>query len=94
LCAAFLSLCFTAQAHDIPSDVTVQAFVKPEREHLNLVMRVPLNALRDTQFPERGRGYLDLDRTDPVLRDAARLWLSDFIELYEENERLPNPRVV
>jgi len=94
LCAAFLSLSFTAQAHDIPSDVTVQAFVKPEGEHLNLVMRVPLNALRDTQFPERGPGYLDLDRTDPILRDAARLWLSDFIELYEENERLPNPRVV
>jgi hypothetical protein len=31
---------------------------------------------------------------DAILPDAATLWLSDFIELYEGDQRLPKPRVV
>jgi HupE/UreJ protein len=81
-------------AHDIPSDVTVQAFVKPAGEHLNLLLRVPLNAMRDTEFPERGPGYLDLARVDSSLREAASVWLADAIELYENDMRLPNPLIV
>ena len=83
-----------ASAHDIPNDVTVQAFVKPAGEHLNLLLRVPLNAMRDTEFPERGPGYLDLARVDSSLREAASVWLADAIELDEDNVRLPNPRIV
>ena len=81
-------------AHDIPNDVTVQAFVKPAGEHLNLLLRVPLNAMRDTEFPERGPGFLDLERVDSSLREAASVWLADAIELDEDNVRLPSPRIV
>ncbi len=81
-------------AHDIPNDVTVQAFVKPDGERLHLLMRVPLRACRDVDFPKRGPGYLDLARVDTSLRDAATLWISDAIQLYEDDRRLPNPRVV
>jgi len=59
------------------------------------MVRVPLKAIRDINFPERGPGYLDLDRTDPLLSDAATLWISDFLDLYEDDVRLPKkPRIV
>ena len=83
-----------AAAHDIPNDVTVQAFVKPSGERLLLLVRAPLKAMRDVEFPKRGPGYLDLQRVDATLHDAARLWLSDAIQLYEGETRLPNPRIV
>jgi HupE / UreJ protein len=81
-------------AHDIPNDVTVQAFVKPEGERLRLLVRAPLRACRDVDFPKRGPGYLDLANADASLRDAATLWISEAIQLYEGDRRLPNPRVV
>ena len=83
-----------AIAHDIPNDVVVQSFLRPYGDRLDLLVRVPLKALRDISFPERPPGYLDLARVDAILPDAATLWLSDFIELYEGDRRLPKPRLV
>ena len=80
-------------AHDIPNDVTVQAFLKPEGQRLHLLVRVPLRACRDVDFPTRGPGYLDLARADASLRDAATLWISDNVELYEGDTRLSAPLV-
>jgi hypothetical protein len=97
--AALLALLFIAPtqplaAHDIPSDATVQMFFKPAGNHLNILVRVPLKTMRDVEFPERDQGYLDFDRVDPTLREAANLWVSDFIDVYEGDERLPKPRIV
>ena len=41
-------------AHEIPARVTILAFVKPEAERLRLVIRVPLEAMRDIDLPTRG----------------------------------------
>ena len=84
------------RAHEIPNDVTVQAFLKPEGQRVRLLVRVPLLAMRDMDFPTRtrGSGLLDLSRADAALRDAATLWIADDIELYEEGTRLAYPRVV
>ncbi len=97
--AALLALLFIVSvhplgAHDIPSDATVQMFFKPAGNHLNILVRVPLKTMRDVEFPERGQGYLDFDRVDPTLREAASLWVSDFIDVYEGDARLPKPRIV
>jgi hypothetical protein len=81
-------------AHDIPSDATVQMFLKPAGNRLNILVRVPLKTMRDVEFPEREKGYLDFDRVDPTLREAASLWVSDFIDVYEGDALLPKPRVV
>jgi hypothetical protein len=83
-----------AAAHDIPADVTVQAFLKPEGQTLRLLVRTPLAALRDVVFPTRGPVYLDLARADASLRQAANLWIGDAVELYEEDDRLSSPRIV
>ena len=89
----WLALPCVLGAHDIPNDVTVQAFVKPAGDRLSLLVRVPLMAMRDIDFPKRGPGYLDLDRAEPYLRDAATLWVSDAIQLYEGDALLPKPHV-
>jgi hypothetical protein len=89
-----LSLAGPAFAHDIPSDVTVQAFVKPEGKSLTLLVRVPLRAMRDVNFPLRGPGFLDIPRVDPFLRDAALLWIAGNVELQEESVRVDAPRLI
>jgi HupE / UreJ protein len=91
--ALFVSACPLA-AHDIPVDATVQMFFKPAGNHLNILVRVPLKTMRDVDFPDRGQGYLDFDRVDPALRECATLWISDFIDVYENDAHLPKPRVV
>jgi uncharacterized membrane-anchored protein YitT (DUF2179 family) len=94
LAALFLSVPYRADAHDIPNDVTVQVFLKPAGDRLHLLVRVPLKAMRDINFPERGPGYLDLSRAGALLPDAAKLWIGGFIDVYEGDTLLPNLQVV
>jgi len=91
--APLLLLPWAAAAHDIPNDVLVQAFLRPSGNRLDLLVRVPLKAMRDFDFPRRGPGYLDLGRADLLLHDSATLWISDAIEMYEGDVRLPKPEV-
>ena len=86
----------SARAHDIPNDVTVQTFFKPEGRTLRLVLRVPLVAMRDMDYPKMGprnSEMLDLARADKTLRDAATLWVADFMDVYEDDVKLPYPKV-
>ncbi|HEV7820377.1 MAG TPA: HupE/UreJ family protein, partial [Burkholderiales bacterium] len=92
--ASVLLLASTGAAHEIPADVRVQAFVKPEGRTLQLLLRVPLTAMREVDVPRRGPGYLDLARADAALRTAANLWLADNIDLYEGETRLAYPRLI
>jgi hypothetical protein len=83
-------------AHDIPNDVTVQTFFRPEGQRLRVLIRVPLAAMRDIDYPRRGpasSGLLDLSRADQTLRDAATLWVGDFLDVYENGVKLPYPSV-
>jgi len=98
-CAILLAWAAAApSAHDIPNDVTVQAFLKPEGSTLRLLVRVPLLAMRDMDYPKRPGGtnadLLDLARADSTLRDAATLWVADDVGVYEEGVKLAYPRVV
>jgi hypothetical protein len=91
---AALMMPFLALGHDIPTDVTVQAFVKPAGDRLHLLVRVPLKAVRDVDFPEQAGGYLDLVKLAPLLPDAATIWISRLLEIYEGETRLPQATVV
>jgi HupE / UreJ protein len=83
-----------ARAHEIPADVKINGFVRPVGDRLELLIRVPLAAMREVEFPTRGPGYLDLPRADEALRNATKLWLIDGIDLYENDARLGSPRIV
>src|SRR3990170_2563550 len=89
-----LGLAGTAAAHEIPTDVKVMAFLEPQGDRLRLLVRVPLAAMRDMSVPMNPLGYLDLTRVDSVLRDAAILWIADYVELYEGERRLTSPSIV
>jgi HupE / UreJ protein len=84
----------TLGAHDIPSDLTIRAFLKPEGQQLHLLIRVPLQAMRDIDYPRRAREYVDLARADQSLRDATNTWIVSDIELYEGEALLPGPTLV
>ena len=96
---AIVAICLLpeiAVAHDIPNDVTVQTFFKPAGQQLRLLVRVPLIAMRDMDYPKQGprnSEMLDLSRADKTLRDAATLWVADFLTVYENDQPLPYPRV-
>jgi hypothetical protein len=79
----------TNYAHDIPNSVTILAFIKPEGHTLRIAMRVPLEAMRDVNFPMHGPGYLDVDKATPLLSDAAKVWLTGDLHLYEGDTPLP-----
>jgi HupE / UreJ protein len=93
LTVALLLAPATGVAHDIPNDVRVLAFVKPEGRQLRLLMRVPMAAMREVDVPLRGPGYLDLEQADGALRNAVSLWLLDNIDVWEGDVRLPRPRI-
>ena len=82
-----------AHAHDIPNDAIVHAYVKPNGRQLYVLVRAPLKAIRDIEFPKRGPGYLDLTRADASLRDGAQLRIADVLEFYEGDNLLPKGRV-
>lgn len=84
----------SAYAHDIPADITVRAYIKPAGERMRLLVRVPLKAMRDVDFPRRGLGYVDLARVTPALNEAAALWIADNVRLYENDGPLASPQVV
>ena len=89
-----LFLLATAAGHDIPNDVTVQMFVKPEGQYLHILVRVPLSSMRDISFPQRGPGYLDISRAAALLPGAAKLWIAGFTEVYENDVQLPGLEVL
>lgn len=84
----------SAAAHDIPADVRIDAFVKPAGDTLELLIRVPMAALIEAEFPTRGPGYIDIARADEALRGAAKLYLIDNITITEGGVALAAPRIV
>ena len=92
-----LLLAFPARqaAHDIPADVTVRAFVKPEGQRLRLLVRVPLEALSDMAFPTIGPGFLDFElaRERNQFEDAAMVWMGQEVQIFENDVRLEWPEV-
>ena len=84
---------WAGEAHEIPADVTVQVFVKPDAETLRMVVRVPLISMRDYDFPAREPGYLIVSEAEPLIQEAAVEWIANYVEMYEGNELLANPGV-
>lgn|GEM_PF-57028 len=79
-------------AHEVPKRVTVRTFVRHEGRIVRILVRAPLEAMRDVEFPLRG-AYLDLARADSALHDAAKLWVADGIRLSADGTPLPTPRI-
>jgi len=81
-------------AHEVPGNVAVQIYVHPAGNTLRLLIRAPLAAMRDLAFPLKGPGYLDFARIKTEPRDAARIWIADYIRIYEDSKELPEESIV
>ena len=46
----FLSLETAVRAHDIPDEIVIQAYLRPEQAQLKLLLRIPLMAAVSTAF--------------------------------------------
>ena len=82
---------WSGEAHEIPADVTVQVFVKPDAETLRMIVRVPLISMRDYDFPAREPGYLIVSEAEPLIQEAAVEWIANYVQMYEGNELLARP---
>jgi hypothetical protein len=91
--ASILAIASPATAHDIPADVKINAFFKPAGQRLELLVRLPLASLIDTDFPTRGE-FLALARADEPIRGGIKVWLTDNIDVYENGAPLAKPHVV
>ena len=80
-----------AAAHEVPGSVTVQVLVKQQADRLQVLVRTPLEAMQEMQFPVDYRGILDLDELSAgnLLAEAANRWIRPNLDLYAGGEKLP-----
>ena len=83
-----------AAAHEIPGRVTVHMFVRAEAGKLRVLVRAPLEAMRDVDFPQRGLGYLDIPRASAMTRESAELWIAGSLAAFAGGKSLGNASVV
>ncbi len=84
---------WSGEAHEIPADVTLQSFVKPEAGTLRMLVRAPLVSLRDYDFPVRDPGYLEIAEADGLIREAADVWIGDYVTMQENGRPLGRPTI-
>ena len=96
--ALAVSLCVPArsvlQAHEIPERVALTVFVRAEDGRVRVLVRVPLEAMRDVLFPQRGDGTLVLEGIEPLLDEAAGTWLVPALPLWADGVPLGAPHIV
>lgn len=84
------------RAHQFPSDVALQVWVRPQGNVLTVLVRAPLEAMQDVTFPTTGPGYLDFERLREgrQLDEAASRWIGEGLRFREDDAPLPYPQVV
>lgn len=83
-----------AAAHEVPADVVIHTILHPGADGMDFLVRVPLNAMRDVNFPQSGPGYLVISEADETIRDAALIWIAREVDLYENGSHLDQWEIV
>jgi len=93
--ATLAGLCVSqAMAHEVPTDVVIQTILKPQADAIDFLVRVPLEAMRDVNFPQSGPGYLVISEADETIRDAAVIWIAREVSLFENADQLDEWEIV
>ena len=95
-CASFLLLAPLVHTANrpIPEVVNVKAFVRTDAGQLELLVRVPLAAVKDVQFPTRGEAdTLDLGALKSMLPGAAKYWIASGFEVLDHGAVLTGLQV-
>lgn len=81
-------------ADEVPQRVAVQAFVKPEDSRLNVLMRVPMDALTEAVFPIREEpGNVIFSEAEAAKQRAVDQYIERSIRFYEDERLLGEPRL-
>jgi len=83
-----LSAVSMLMAHEIPERVQTKVLIQETEQTLQVLIRVPLEAMRDFDFPVKGPGYLDVAQAESLLQDAAMLWVVDEFKVFEHGVAL------
>src|SRR5580765_5770619 len=89
-----LSTASIAVAHEIPADVTIQAFLKPDGQRVQLLVRVPLEAMRDLSVPLTSSKTVELGRLRPLIAEGAIVWVGQNVDLFENDAPLATPSLL
>ena len=90
-CGLFFS--HATLAHNIPASLTLHAYIKPQAQQLHLLIRVPMEAFNEIDFPANGPGFLDFTRLDSVLKDVARSYVTESVHIYENGQELTSAQL-
>lgn len=83
-----------AATRPIPETVNIRAFAHAEGDHVELLVRIPLAAVKDIEFPTRGDGdTLDLPALKSMLPGAAKYWIAGTFSMAADGLTLPAPEV-
>ncbi|HLJ17760.1 MAG TPA: HupE/UreJ family protein [Bryobacteraceae bacterium] len=84
----------TAFAHDVPNEVAIKIYLKPESGRMLMLVRIPASALIDILFPTQPESdWLDLRQIDGFAQEGARVWVADLLSVREGGQLLPHPQV-
>ena len=81
-------------AHDAPADATVHMHLRAEQGKVTVLVRIPMETVRDIDFPALPGGYLDVEKLTPRLLGIAKTWTADPIALSAGGVTLSGVRVV
>lgn len=85
----------SVHAHELPPRVSVQMIAAANGAALDLMVRVPLEAMRDVDFPLTPEGYLVLAEARDSIEDAAGLWVIDNLRVrFRGNVLVPDQRTI
>lgn len=84
---------FSSQAHEIPSGAKVQVFLNQDEQLLTLLIRAPMSAIKEVEFPLINGTYLNLAKVKPSLEEAAQLWFTDNLKIFQNSKPLFGPSI-
>ena len=93
LISAALLASVRLSAHEIPSDVRIQAFLQQDAERVRLLVRLPVaSTVNDIEWPAKGP-LLDLAALSPATLEQAARWIASRVDLFEDDRQLGSPRI-
>lgn len=78
----------SAAAHEIPADVVVHVYVRSETGRTRVLVRVPLESMRDVIIPTTGPGFLLWPAAEAAARLAAQTWIVSGVRILAADDAL------
>lgn len=83
----------SAMAHDAPADATVHMHLRAEQGKVTALVRIPMETVRDVDFPALPGGYLDIEKLTPRLLGIAKTWTADPLTVSSGKGRVVAARI-